>query len=332
MKILAYHVQPYELDAFEQWQKETGIEVVLEKGLLTKDTIDMAKGFDGVCTQQVIPVKDEEIFKKMKEFGLKQIASRTAGVDMFALDMAKNYGIAITNVPRYSPNAIAEMAVSHALQLTRNIKKIEKCMDEGNYVWDKSLLSKEIRNCTVGFIGTGRIGLTTAKLYKGFGAKIIGYDKIRTDEAAEIIDFKDTLEEVLKESDIVSLHLPLMEETHHIINKDNLKLMREDAILINTGRGGLVNIDDLVEALENGKLAGAGIDVLETETLYVNQKIDPDKVKGTAVEKLRKMDNVVFTPHYAFFTDEAVGNMVTTALDNIKIQEETGKLRNAMNM
>ncbi len=331
MKILAYHVQPYEIAAFEEWQKETGIEVVLEKGLLTKESIQLAKGFDAVSTQQIFPIKDEEIFQTLKEFGIKQIASRTAGVDMFALEMARQYGIAITNVPRYSPNAIAELAVCHALELTRNVKKIEKAMDCGDFTWNKNLLSKEIRNCTVGFIGTGRIGLTAAKIYKGFGAKIIGYDKIRTDEAAEVLEFRDTLEDVLKESDIVSLHLPLMESTHHIINKDNLKLMKEDAILINTGRGGLVNIDDLLEALENNKLGGAGIDVLETETLYVNQKIDPEKVKGTAVEKLRKMDNVVFTPHYAFFTDEAVGNMVTTALENIVIQLKTGNERNAMN-
>ncbi len=332
MKILAYKVQPYEELAFKKWSNENGVEVVLEKDLLTVETIDKAKGFDGITTQQVIPVKDEEIYKKMKEYGIKQIASRTAGVDMFGLDIARNYDVAISNVPRYSPNAIAELALSHALQLVRHVKKIEKAMDRGDFSWNKDLISKEVRSCTVGIVGTGGIGLTAAKLFKGIGANIIGYDKFINEEAKSVLEYKETLKELLQESDIVSLHLPLFDDTHHIINKENIKYMKDGAILINTGRGGLVNIDDLIEALESGKLGGAGIDVLEDETLYVNQKIELDKIKGKAAEKLRTMDNVVFTCHYAFFTETAVDNLVSIALDNIKSQMETGKYVNVTNM
>lgn len=332
MRILAYHVQPYEEKAFLKWSKENNVEVVLETGLLTAESIEKAKGFDGVSTQQVIPVKDEAVFKKLKEFGITQISSRTAGVDMFALDIAKENGIAITNVPRYSPNAIAELAVSHTMQLLRHMPQIRKCMTEGDFRWDKSLISREIRSCTVGIVGTGKIGLTTATLFKGLGAKVIGFDKFKNPEANGVLEYKETLDELLKEADIVSLHLPLMEGTHHLINKDNIKLMKDDAILINTGRGGLIETDDVIAALESGKLAGAGLDVLECETLYVNQKIDLEKIKGTVVEKLMNMDNVVLTGHYAFFTETAVDNMVSTALDNIKVSVETGKLQNVMNM
>lgn len=332
MRILAYMVQPYEEAAFKKWYEENDIEVVLEKDLLTVDTVEKSKGFDGVTTQQVIPVKDEAIFKKLAEFGIKQIASRTAGVDMFDGKLAKEHNVAITNVPGYSPNAIAELAVSHAAQLLRNVKKVTKAMETGDYTWNHELLGREIRNCTVGIVGTGRIGQTAASIFKGYGAKIIGYDKFRSDEAAKILEYKETLEDLLKEADIVSLHLPLFEDTHHLINKENIKFMKEGAILVNTGRGGLVNIDDVVEGLESGKIFGAGIDVLENEPIYVNQKIDPEKVKGTVVEKLAKMDNVIFTPHYAFFTDEAISNIVSTALNNIKTQVETGNFVNATNL
>ncbi|MBC2575105.1 D-2-hydroxyacid dehydrogenase [Peptostreptococcus canis] len=332
MRILAYHVQPYEEKAFLKWSKENNIEVVLEKGLLTLDSVEKAKGFDGVTTQQVIPVKDEEIFKKLKEYGVGQISSRTAGVDMFGLDMAKEYGIAITNVPRYSPNAIAELAVSHAMHLLRNVKRIEKAMSVGDFSWNKDLISREIRSCTVGIVGTGRIGLTAGTLFKGLGANIIGYDKFRNPDADGVLEYKDTLEELLKEADIISLHLPLVDDTYHLINKDNIKIMKDDAIVVNTGRGALVNIDDIIEALESGKLAGAGLDVLECETLYVNQKVGLEKIKGTVVEKLMGMDNVVLTGHFAFFTETAVDNLVSISLDNIKKSIETGKLHNCTNM
>ena len=332
MKILAYHVQPYEEKSFLNWAKENNVEVVLEKRLLNKETVDLAKGFDGITTQQVITVKEEEIFNKLKEYDVKQIASRTAGVDMFDLKLAKENGVAITNVPRYSPNAIAELAVSHALSLLRNIKHIEKAMESGDFTWDKRLISREIRSCTVGIVGTGGIGLTAAKLFKGLGAKIIGYDKIKNPDAEGVLEYKESLDDLLKEADIISLHLPLVEDTYHLINKEKIAIMKDDAIIINTGRGAIVNIEDIIEALESGKLFGAGLDVLECETMYVNQKINLDKIKGTVVEKLLEMDNVILTGHFAFFTETAVDNLVCTALDNIKTHCETGNPVNVMNM
>ena len=147
MKILAYHVQGYEEKAFKKWSEENGVQVDLEYGLITPESIEKAKDYDGITTQQVIPVKDEEIFKKMKEFGLTQIASRTAGVDMFDLKTARKYGISITNVPRYSPNAIAELAVTHAMTLLRNIGHIRSAQFKGDFTWNKDLISKEIRSC-----------------------------------------------------------------------------------------------------------------------------------------------------------------------------------------
>lgn len=331
MRILAYHVQEYEVDAFENWAKNQGIEVVIDHGLLTVDTVEKAKGFDGITTQQVIPVKDEEIYKKLNEYGITQIASRTAGVDMFDLKLAKKYGVTITNVPRYSPNAIAELAVSHAMSLLRNVKHINKAMREGNFRWEKRVISKEVRSCTVGIVGTGQIGLTAAKLFKGLGANVIGYDIFRNPNAEGVLEYKDDLNDLLKESDIISLHLPLTDDTYHLINRDNIKMIKQGAIIINTGRGALLDIDALIEELENGHIKGAGIDVLECETLYVNQQVELDKLKDSPVPKLMDMDNVILTGHFAFFTETAVDNLVSTALDNVKHEKETGELVNAMN-
>lgn len=331
MRIIAYNVQGYEEKAFKRWADENGVEVVWSRELITPESIELAKGFDGITTQQVIPVKEEEIFKKMKEYGIKQISSRTAGVDMFDLDMARQYDVSITNVPRYSPNAIAEMAVTHAMSLLRNIKHIEAGMREGNFLWDQKVISKEIRSCTVGIVGTGFIGLTAAKLFKGLGAKVIGYDVFKNPDAEGVLEYRENLDDLLAESDVVSLHLPLIDSTYHLINGDNIPKMKEGAIIINTGRGALIDMEALIPYLENGHLAGAGIDVLEIETLYVNQQIDPKKIEDTYIPKLMNMDNVRLTGHYAFFTETAVDNLVATSCDNIKAQIEAGELQNCKN-
>lgn len=331
MKIIAYHVQPYEVDAFKKWSENNNVEVELVEELLTKENIDRAKGFDGITTQQIIPIKDEEIYEKMEEYGIRLISTRTAGVDMFDGEMARKHNIAVTNVPRYSVSAIAEMAVSHAMYLTRNMGKIQKAQNSFDFRWNEKFLSREIRNCTVGIVGTGYIGLTTAKLFKGLGANVIGFDKYRNREAEGILEYRDTLEDLLKEADIVSLHLPLLPENYHMINKENIALMKDDAIIINTGRGALVNIRDIVEALESGKLGGAGMDVLECESLYVNQKVDKEKLENSLMLKLMNMDNVIVTGHFAFFTETAVEDLVNISCDSIRQSVESGEIVNCTN-
>ena len=331
MKILAYHVQEYEEDAVRNWAKNNDICVDIEYGLLTADSVDKAKGYDGVTTQQVIEVKDEDIYRKLKENGVKQISSRTAGVDMFDLDLAKKYGISITNVPQYSPNAIAEFVVTHTMMLLRNINQIKAAQATGNFKWEKKVIAKEIRNCVVGIIGTGRIGFTAAKLFKGLGAKVIGYDVYKNPEAEGVLEYAPDLETLLSEADVVSLHLPLTKDTYHLINKDNIKFMKDGAIFINTGRGALVDTEALLAELDSGHIKAAGLDVLECETLYVNQEIDKEKLEDSPVPNLMTRDDVNLTGHFAFFTETAVDNLVSTSLDNIKTHIETGEVVNGMN-
>ena len=331
MKVLFYGVREVEVPLFHELNKKFGYDLELIPDYLnSKETAEKAKGFECVVLRGNC-FATKEVLDMYKEYGVKYLLTRTVGTNHIDVKYAKELGFKLAYVPFYSPNAIAELAVTHAMTLLRNIGHIRAAQFKGDFTWNKDLISKEIRSCTVGIIGTGRIGLTAATLFKGLGAKVIGFDEFRNPGADGILEYRDTVEALLEEADVVSLHLPLTDGTYHMINKDRIKHMKDHAILVNTGRGGLVNIDDVVEALESGKIKGAALDVLECETLYVNQKIDPKKIEGTVVETLMGMDNVVLTGHFAFFTETAVDNMVSTALDNLKVEIETGKVQNCMN-
>lgn len=318
MKILMYSVREHEKPAIENWLKENKSDIQIDtcSDFLSESTVCKAQGYDGISIQQTHSIGGDSVYTSLKDYGVRQIASRTAGTDMIDLQLARSNGIIVTNVPAYSPNAIAELAVTQTMNLLRNIPKINRRIAYGDYRWSADLIAKEVRNCTVGIVGTGKIGSTSAKLFHGLGANVIAYDKYPNENLKDIITYKSSVEEVLTESDVVSLHTPLSESTQHMINKDNLKLMKKSAILVNTGRGGLVNTDDLIEALENRELAGAALDTFENEGLFLNKEINPTKVPDPQLDKLLRMDQVLITHHVGFFTVTAVQNIVDSSLDS----------------
>ena len=324
MKILIYGVRDYEENVMKQCIEQIGMNADMISEDLTEETLSKAKGYDGVSIQQVKEVKSENIFEALKEYGVKVISSRTAGVDMINLEAAKKNGIIVTNVPRYSPNAIAELAVSHTLTLLRKCSQVDLRMKKNDFRWKGDLLGREIRSLTVGVIGTGKIGVTSAKLFKGFGANVIGYDLYKSKEAEEVLTYTETLEELLKEADVVSLHTPSLDSTRYMINKDTLKLMKNSALLINTSRGDVIKTEDLIEALKAGEIAGAGLDTLENEGIFINKTVTSETIEGTPVDILQKMENVVVTPHLGFFTETAIENIVSKALENITEAVTTG--------
>ncbi|EJO5347693.1 D-2-hydroxyacid dehydrogenase [Clostridium botulinum] len=320
MKILMYSVREHEKPAITKWLNENSdVEITLCNEALSEDTVDKVKGYDGIAIQQTNSIGGELVYSTLKKYGIKQLASRTAGVDMIDLKLASDNNIIVTNVPAYSPNAIAELAVTQTMNLLRNIKTINKRIAFGDYRWSADLIAKEVRSITVGVIGTGKIGRTSTKLFKGLGANIIAYDAYPNKklEESNILTYKDSLEDVLKEADVVTLHTPLLESTKHMINKDNLKYMKKDAFIVNTGRGGIINTEDLIEALEENKIAGAALDTFENEGLFLNKVINPTKIPDPQLDKLLKMDNVLITHHVGFFTTTAVQNMVDTSLDSV---------------
>lgn len=326
MRILMFSTREHELPAIAKWIEENGNNVqvdTIEEGL-SAATVDKAKGYDGVSIQQTNPIDDAIIYEKLKEFGIKQIASRAAGFDMIDLDQATKNDLVITNVPAYSPNSVAELAVTQTMNLLRNMHLINRNVNTGDFRWSANLIAREIRSTTVGIVGTGKIGSTAAKLFKGLGANVIAYDAYPNESLKEILTYKDSLDDLMKEADVISLHTPLTESTKHMINKDNLKFMKKDAFLVNTGRGGVVNTNDLIEALENNSICGAALDTFETEGTFLNQVIPHHDLTDPQIKKLLNMENVLFTHHIGYFTTTAVDNLVSTALNCVKEVLATG--------
>ncbi|QYE97764.1 D-2-hydroxyacid dehydrogenase [Paraclostridium sordellii] len=330
MKILMFSAREHELPAISKWIEENGnnIQVDTIKEGLSSLTVDKANGYDGISIQQTNLIDEPIVYEKLKEFGIKQIASRTAGVDMIDLDQAVENNLIITNVPAYSPNSVAELAVTQTMNLLRNMHLIYRNVHAGDFRWSANLIAREVRSITVGIVGTGKIGSTAAKLFKGLGANVIAFDAYETESLKDILTYKDTLEDLLKESDVVSLHTPLTEETKHMINKDNLKLMKKNSYLVNAGRGGIINTDDLIEALENGIIAGAALDTFETEGAFLNQVIPHHDLTDPQIKKLLNMENVLFTHHIGYFTTTAVDNIVSISLDCVKDVLNTGNSAN----
>lgn len=327
MKFIVFGVHEGELEAYEKWQARNNIELKLIEKTLNLDTIDLVKGYDGICLQQMSMISDEIIYQKLNEYNIKQIALRTAGYDMIDFELAKKYQIKVTNVPAYSPNAIAEMALTHTMYLTRKMYLNIKNQEKLDLRWS-GLLAREVRSLTIGIIGVGRIGGLYAKLVSSIGAKVIGYDIAPKPELNPNVEFVASLEELLKQADVVSIHTPTTPLTTNMINKDTLTLMKDSAYFINTARGAVVNSSDLVEALNNKVIAGAGIDVINDEEDYFNYDCANKEFKNKELLALLKMDNVLVTPHTAFYTNTALENMVDIGLDSALAIITTGKSQN----
>lgn len=325
MKILAYCVRPDEMESFEKFKVKYNHTVDIVKESFSPTTAHLAKGYDAVsilgnCTA------NREALAIISGLGIKYLATRSAGVNNIDFDAAKEFDIKVSNVPAYSPNSVGEFTVGATLALARNFKKAFRRVDAQNFGLD-GLIGFELRNKTIGFIGTGRIGQTAMKAFSGFGAKMIGYDLYPSESAKEFIEYK-TLDEVLKESDIISLHCPLTNDNYHLINKDAISMMKDNVIIINTSRGPLMNAEDLLEALLSGKIGGLATDVYEHEVGVFHNNWEHKILNDKTLLALKAMPNVIITPHYAFYTDEAVANMVEYSLENLYEFETTGNCRN----
>lgn len=255
---------------------------------------------------------------------LKLIATRSTGIDHIDIETCKARNIAIKNVPLYGENTVAEHTFALMLSLSRKIHQSYVRSMQGKFSTE-GLQGFDLKDKTIGIIGGGRIGLHVARMAKSFGMHVRVYDIQQDNFLAELINFKYvSLEELLKTSDIVSLHVPLNKYTEHMINKNTLSQMKDGALLINTARGGLVETSALIDALKNGKLSGAGLDVIEGEEYLIEENIFNSPVEKAAkliVESKQLLDNenVVLTPHNAFNSIEAVNRIIDTSIENIKI-------------
>ncbi|MHB9036815.1 MAG: hydroxyacid dehydrogenase [Armatimonadota bacterium] len=256
---------------------------------------------------------------------LKLIATRSTGVDHIDIEECERRGITVCNVPRYGENTVAEHAFALILGLTRKMKTAVTRTNQLDFHIE-GLRGFDLKDKTLGVIGAGAIGLHSIRIGRGFGMHVLAYDAYPQPILAEVLGFEYTsLDRLLEESDVITLHVPLMKETYHLINKDNIGRIKRGALLINTARGAVVDTEALVKALDEGILAGAGLDVLEgEESIKEEAQLLSDTLP---VEKLRAIvrsyallhrDNVIITPHVAFYSVEAEQRIIDTTMDNIE--------------
>src|SRR5699024_245176 len=214
---------------------------------------------------QQIPL-DEDVYKKLHDFGIKQIAQRSAGFDSYDLALAQKYDLIISNVPSYSPHSIAEYTVSQALNLIRNYNDILQKTAAYDFRWQPSILSRSIRDLKVAVIGTGRIGSIVGKIFaQGFGAEVVAYDIEPNDAYESYLTYKDSVSEAVKDADIVTVHIPASIENDYLFDENLFKQFKSGAVFINCARGTIVKTSALIEALDNGTLKGAALDTYEGE-------------------------------------------------------------------
>ncbi|MFT8871581.1 MAG: NAD(P)-dependent oxidoreductase [Sporolactobacillus sp.] len=328
-KIIAYGVEPYEEHLYSELNKYN-YEVTIVNDLLTADNGDLAQGHDGVLLF-VNCLADRANLKKFNDYGIKYVFTRTAGFNHIDLQAAADLGIKVARVPAYSPNAIAELAVNLGTALSRSTVYTTGRTAKLNFQVTETMFSHEIRKSTVGIVGTGHIGCVEAELYKGLGAKLLGYDIFQSDFAKKLVEFKE-LDDLLAESDIVSLHLPYFPgKNENFVGEEFISKMKDGAVLINTARGELVDEAAVVKAIKSGKLAGFGADVLTDEARFFgkdfsNGEAFPD---DTIKELIELYPQVLITPHVAAMTDEAVSNMISTSYDNFNAVLTGGDLGRA---
>lgn len=247
---------------------------------------------------------NEEALRDLKHVGVEYISTRSIGTNHICIEEANHLGIQVENVS-YSPESVAEHTLMLMLMSLRNMKNAAKKTEKYDYRLPQKRF-KELKDLTVGVVGTGRIGQSVIKLLKGFGCRIICYDKYPVQGLTYV-----PYEELLSKSDIVSFHIPLNNDTVHMLNNDNIHFLKKGAYIINTARGGLINTSTLIHALENGDISGAALDVLENDELFFYKSCQEVE---TSIVKLSKMENVIITPHSAFYTEQALEDSVKNSI------------------
>ena len=317
MKIIAYGIREDERPYVKNWQwANPDVELVWTDKLLDVESAELAKGCDGVVAYQQKNYS-ADLLKRLHEMNIHNLSLRNVGIDNVDTKAAVKYGFKITNVPVYSPAAIAEFGVTQLLNLLRRTKEFQNKFAKRDYRWAPNI-GKELNQQTVGIVGAGHIGRVMAHICRGFGARVMVYNHRPKPDLVKAGVFTDSLDELYKESTVISLHVPAVKSTYHMLNRDSFAKMQKGVLIINMSRGSLIDEQDLIEALDSGQVGGAALDVLEDETKIFNKNMANQPSNYPAFDNLESRENVLITPHTAFYTDEAVRNMVEQSLDATK--------------
>ncbi len=315
MKILFYDTKPYDRESFEKIIPDyEGITVDFLKTDISHHTVNLSKGYDAVCVFVASEV-NRNIIEKLSENGVRLLLLRCAGFNNVDLTAANEKGITVMHVPAYSPEAVAEHALALAFAVNRHIHKAYIKVRENNFSV-VGLTGTNFRGKTAGIIGAGKIGSAMAEICHGIGMKVLCYDKGKN-KSLEFAEYV-SLDEIFRESDLISLHCPLTEETYHIIDLEAIKKMKDGVILVNTSRGALISTEDLIKGIRKHKFSGVGLDVYEEEGDNVFENREDDILETSVTARLLSFPNVIVTSHQGFLTDEALEAISITTLENAK--------------
>ena len=317
MKVLFFGTRGYDKKSFSaELPNYPDVQVDFTEVSLTPTTAALAKGYDAVCAFVNADVSAMTL-EILRGLGVGLVLMRCAGFDAVNVDFAKSIGMKVTRVPAYSPEAIAEHAIALALCADRHIHKAYIRVRENDFSLD-GLVGHTLHGKTAGIIGTGRIGAALARICKGFGMTVLGADLYPNQKLVDdgVIDKYVDYDTIYEQSDLISLHAFLNEESYHLVNDDTIAKMKDGVILINTARGGLVDIEALIRGIRSGKIGAAGLDVYEGENANVYQNREDQILGHSITARLCSFPNVVLTSHQAFFTYEALQQIAQVTLDN----------------
>jgi D-lactate dehydrogenase len=316
MKIGFFDTHSFDKDSFE---KENGgkYEIVFFGTQLNEQTAILAKGFEVIC----VFVNDRgnaAVLKELAANGTKLLALRSAGFNHVDIEEASRLGMKIVRVPEYSPHAVAEHALALLLSLNRKIHRAYQRVRELNFSLD-GLVGYDLYGKTVGVVGTGRIGTIMANLFSCLGCKVLAFDLSPNPELEKRSGVRYApLEELYRNSDVLTLHVPLNPKTHHLLNEAAFDIMKDGVTILNTGRGALIDTQALVRSLKNGKVAAAGLDVYEEEESVFFKNLSDQVLQDDTLARLLTFPNVLITSHQGFLTKEALSNIAETTLLNVQ--------------
>lgn len=320
MKVIAYDVRDDEIVYLERIAKELDIEIKICQYALGIDNVEEIKDYDAISMITKSRVT-KEIVDYMVEHDVKYIGTRSIGTDHIDIAYAKSKGIKICNVS-YSRNGVAEFTLMFMLDAIKKHKEIILKQTVNNYALN-DLIGRNLSDLTVGVIGTGLIGMRVIELLSGFKTKILAYSRSKKPEVKQYATYTD-LDTLLKESDIITLNTASNSETYHIVNRDTIAKMKDGVIIVNTARGALIDTEALIEALDSGKVAVAALDVLENEETFTHKNFEGKEFPNPKLCELIHRPNVIYTQHMAFFTEDAVNDMVGFAMRGIVELDKTG--------
>ncbi|MFD1142627.1 2-hydroxyacid dehydrogenase [Larkinella insperata] len=316
MNVTFFSTKPYDITFFEQINADFGFTLRFLKVPLDETTAELVTDSPVVC----LFVNDQAnaaVIQKLAAQGVQLIALRCAGFNNVDLEAARQHGIRVVRVPAYSPYSVAEHTLALILALNRKTHRAYNRVKEGNFSLD-GLMGFDLYGRTVGLLGLGKIGKVTARILKGFGCHLLAFDVMEDEEARQLGIEYVSLVELLNQSDIISLHCPLTPQTYHIINHDTLKLMKKGVMLINTGRGALIDTQAVIESLKSGQVGYLGLDVYEEESHLFFEDLSDTIIQDDTFMRLLTFPNVLITGHQAFFTRNALASIAETTCRNIQ--------------